>query len=353
MGKTFEEQQRKYRDFLMPGEEMCFVLRPHWRFIVVGVVIGAAIIAGWIAWSYVWGQWLGVNAAIPRTLGSLIALVLLIIFTGRPILEWLVTRYYFTTNRVSTKEGLIAKRRGDVPLDEMANIYYDQGVLDRVLRCGTIKIDSSGGQGFAIENVPNVERVTRDIHILMEGGIPPNRMHGEDGSPIHNSRARKDEPAAGNPIRQDSSDSWGGEPAAADAPVRARPAQRPASGGVRRENTRVTLIRVDYAAEWDEGLTRMLKKNLRLLSRGGDDMASPSGDDGRILEGDTEIAGAVWFVTLTDNEDGEYELDLRNRAGVPFGVAEEAERAALDALHRCGVDDDDILKVDRRVKRGI
>ena len=43
MAKSFEDQQKKYKTF-DAGEEMCFVLRPHWRFIVVGVVIGAVII---------------------------------------------------------------------------------------------------------------------------------------------------------------------------------------------------------------------------------------------------------------------------------------------------------------------
>lgn len=353
MAKSFEDQQKKYKNFLMPGEEMCFVLRPHWRFIVVGVVIGAVIIAGWVAWSYVWEKWLGVNAAVPRDIGTVIALVLLIIFTARPVLEWLVTRYYFTTNRVSTKEGLIAKRRGDVPLDEMANIYYEQGVLDRLLRCGTIQIDSSGGRGFAIDNVPDVERVTRDIHILMEGGIPPDRMHGADGSPINNAReARK---STGTPGGPPNSDTWDDEdegnyrsPAQhASAPL-ARPS-RP--GSHHRDGVRITLIQVDYTSDWDDELTRMLKKGLRILPREGQYGTSASGDDGRIFEGETELAGAVWFVTLTDNEGDEYELDLRNRAGVTVAVAEETERIVINMLRRCGVDDDDILNIDRKMKR--
>lgn len=354
MAQSFEEQQKKYKNFLMPGEEMCFVLRPHWRFIIVGLVIGAGVIAGWIGWSYVWERWLGVNATIPRNIGTLIALVLLLIFTARPILEWLVTRYYFTTNRVSTKEGLLSKRRGDVPLDEMANIYYEQGVLDRLLRCGTIQIDSSGGRGFAIDNVPDVERVTRDIHILMEGGIPPDRMHGADGSPINNSREKK--PPAAVPPEYDHSDeetSYRGK-GTTPMPASAGPRlSRPSGGSSHKSGVKITLIQFDFAADaWDDSLTRRLKTQLRVLPRNYEYGQTSNRDDGRLLEGEAELAGTVWFVTLTDNEGSEYELDLRNRTGVNVKVADDTEQIVLDALYECGVDDDDILNVDRKIKKG-
>ena len=57
-----------------------------------------------------WEKWLGVNAA-SADIGTVIALVLLIIFTARPVLDSYL-RILFYDEQVSTKEGLIAKRRG-------------------------------------------------------------------------------------------------------------------------------------------------------------------------------------------------------------------------------------------------
>ena len=165
----------EYSKILMPGEILSFSLRPHWRFIVAGVVVGVVTIVVWWIWVGFWSDWLGTNATIPQVIGSLIALVIILRYTIRPVLQWLVTRYIFTNRRVMTRYGIITRHAADIPLDKVSNVYYEQGILDRILRCGSLVIDSSGGDGFNIDNVPGVEAVTRDLHILVEGESPTGR----------------------------------------------------------------------------------------------------------------------------------------------------------------------------------
>lgn len=178
---TTKNPQDKYSKLLMPGEEMSFVLRPHWRFIIAGLGIGTVVIVAWWLWADVWQKWLGVNSAIPKYIGAFVAIVILLRYTIRPIVQWLFTKYYFTTYRVMTRKGVVTRKAADIPLDKISNVYYEQQFWDRMLRCGSLIIDSSGGDGFTIDDVPNVERVTRDMHVLIEGGLPAGRLNGPDG----------------------------------------------------------------------------------------------------------------------------------------------------------------------------
>ena len=156
------------KDLLMGSETLVLVTRPHWRFIIAGSVVAVVTIICWVLWVQLWGSWLGSSASIAQWIGSLIALIVLLRYTARPIFQWLFTRYYFTSKRVMVRSGVISRHASDIPVNKISNIEYRQSVLDRLLRAGTLEIDSSGGDGFPIDNVPNVERITRMLHELVD-----------------------------------------------------------------------------------------------------------------------------------------------------------------------------------------
>lgn len=153
---------------LMAGETIKFRTRPHWRFILAGCVIAALVIPVWV-WLYlqlkdVAGDW----ATIPNIVLALIVIAVLLRYSVKPVLAWLTTTYVFSDRRVMSRSGVLHRRAADIPLDKVSNIYYDQTLFDRALHCGTLKLDSSGGDGFELKNVPNVERITTTLHELVE-----------------------------------------------------------------------------------------------------------------------------------------------------------------------------------------
>lgn len=157
-----------YSKLLMDGEQMRVVTRPHWKFIIAGVCIAAVtfpVLILLLAWS---SSSLGGLSKWVNLVIALVALIILIRWTAKPILEWAFTRYYFTTRRVMTRSGIISRKAADIPLDMVSNVYYDQGVLDRFLKCGVVRLDSSGGDGFTLNNVPHVEELTRTLHELVD-----------------------------------------------------------------------------------------------------------------------------------------------------------------------------------------
>lgn len=181
--EQYRQIQQKYKKILMPNEILSFTLRPHWRFIAVGVGLGVLLFIGLILWQDVWSSLFGGDAKLGMYVGTIIILVLFSIWTIKPIVQWIFTRYFFTTNRVMVRTGVFVRRAEEITLDKVSNLSYEKGPIDRVLRCGTLVVESSGGEGFSIDDVPDVERVIRDINILVQGGLPPNRLHGKGRPP--------------------------------------------------------------------------------------------------------------------------------------------------------------------------
>lgn len=170
--EEYRNLQSKYEKILMPNEELTFTLRPHWRFIAVGVVAGVALLIALFLWKDLWDMLLGDNSKIAIYIGLIVIAFFFLKWTARPIVQWIFTRYYFTTNRVMVRSGVFVRKTADIPLDKVSNIYTDAGPIDRMLGCGTLIIESSGGKGFTINDVPQVEQVKKDIGILSEGGVP-------------------------------------------------------------------------------------------------------------------------------------------------------------------------------------
>ena len=65
----------------------------------------------------------------------------------RPFLDWLTATYTITTKRLITREGLIARRGHDIPLMRISDVAYDEGIVDRMLGCGTLVISDASTHG--------------------------------------------------------------------------------------------------------------------------------------------------------------------------------------------------------------
>jgi uncharacterized membrane protein YdbT with pleckstrin-like domain len=150
-------------------EEIALALRPHWKALVrpvlVFVLIAIVAIAGIVMLPG--GQYQpdeGIAIAV-------IALILVLWGTVAPWVRWLNMNYVITNQRLIIREGLIHRDGRDIPLTKINDVSFSHNsLLDRVLGCGTLVVESAGLHGqITLTDIPHVENTQRELTQLIEG----------------------------------------------------------------------------------------------------------------------------------------------------------------------------------------
>jgi len=151
---------------LTEGEDLVLDLRPHWIALVFPVattilIVGGAIAAlvykpdswpGWTTWAIV-----------------LIALLLFVLFPLRRIIRWLTSHFVVTTDRVINRTGWFAKQSMEIPLENLNDVRFHQGVFERIIGAGDLIIESAGEHGQeTFADVRDPEHVQKTIYEMGE-----------------------------------------------------------------------------------------------------------------------------------------------------------------------------------------
>jgi uncharacterized membrane protein YdbT with pleckstrin-like domain len=150
---------------LSEGERLVLRVHQHWKTVLGPVLILALIIVGLLAVLLFLPKLpaaarLGVGAA---------ALILVFIFVAGPLLRWQTTVYELTNRRLRLRAGVISRRGRDFPLSRISDVSFQQGLLDRVLGCGRLIVESPGEHGQLILNeIPHVQQVQATMFQLVE-----------------------------------------------------------------------------------------------------------------------------------------------------------------------------------------
>jgi uncharacterized membrane protein YdbT with pleckstrin-like domain len=151
------------QSLLSDGEEVEFLLRPHFRALLMpGILLAASIFALVIAANILSDTFLFVPFLV-------LAGIIFLFGTLIPFLRWLTTQYVFTNRRIITRKGLIARSGRDMPLAKVNNVSFDVTIMGRILNYGSLKIESAADEdNLVIIDVPSVERIQRKIYDLYE-----------------------------------------------------------------------------------------------------------------------------------------------------------------------------------------
>lgn len=163
---------------LNDNETVSVDLHPHWWFLAApAIAIVTAIVAGVVTlvvtevdstWRTVAG-WATIVAIIASS-------VWLLTRYGR----WLTTHFVITNRRVIFRTGLLTKRGIEIPIDRVNTVYFNQGILERVLGVGDLLIESGGETGQQrFTDIRQPDRVQRVLHAEMEAR--ELRGRGPDG----------------------------------------------------------------------------------------------------------------------------------------------------------------------------
>lgn len=142
---------------LRTGEHALYEGRPSWRalfsFYLSGVLVAAAALA--VLW------WLADSPAAGVLVGAGIAGATLVVGYVRRRF----TKYLITNQRLRISRGMVRRHVQETRLERVQNVNYDQGILDRLLKVGSVDFDTAGtdDSDFRFEWVTRPEDVVRAV----------------------------------------------------------------------------------------------------------------------------------------------------------------------------------------------
>jgi membrane protein YdbS with pleckstrin-like domain len=100
-----------------------------------------------------------------------VGVVILAAFALKRVLNWYFSTYTVTNRRLITRHGILTRTGRDIPLMRINDVSYEHGLIDRILGCGTLHIESAGERGqVVLPDVPHVEHVHLQMSDLLFGG---------------------------------------------------------------------------------------------------------------------------------------------------------------------------------------
>ena len=160
------------RELLSQGETLEFEMRPHWRALLVPILVVIAVLVVVSIITVQWSAWFGGENPTVNNVGRWIflgaGLLLVFLYAIRPFLFWFTTQYVFTDRRIIIRRGLVAREGVDMPLSKVQNVSFHVTFWGRILNYGNLSVDSASDEELVIEGVPNVEQIQREVNRLHE-----------------------------------------------------------------------------------------------------------------------------------------------------------------------------------------
>jgi uncharacterized membrane protein YdbT with pleckstrin-like domain len=151
-----------YPDNVLAATEQVVVHRhPHWKRLFWPVVVlvlasvaasfGCAVVSG-TTWDH------NAKQVVFWVIGA-IWLVLIGWLTLWPFLNWLTTHFVITDRRVMYRHGVLSRSGIDIPLARINSVEFRHRLIDRLLRTGTLVVESASQDPLEFHDIPRVEQV--------------------------------------------------------------------------------------------------------------------------------------------------------------------------------------------------
>ncbi|MGY3554464.1 PH domain-containing protein [Williamsia sp. R60] len=148
-------------NILAQGERVVVHHHPHWKCLLApALIFVVATAAAGVAGGYLSNT--DLDSTAKMILGIVIAALWLFIvlwFFVRPLISWRTTHFVLTDRRVTYRNGIITRSGIDIPVQRINSVEFRHGLIDRMLRTGTLIIESASEDPLEFNDIPNVERV--------------------------------------------------------------------------------------------------------------------------------------------------------------------------------------------------
>ncbi|WP_367135251.1 PH domain-containing protein [Saccharothrix sp. HUAS TT1] len=149
-------------DLLSPGEHVVIHQHPHWR-VLLGPVLALVVAVGGGAYLSVLVSDLGWAPVGWVVLGAVVV-VLVAWLTVAPLLRWGTTHFVITSDRVMYRIGVFKRTGLTIPLDRVSSVRFEHGLVDRLLGCGTLVVESASDEPLEFDDIARVERVRSTLY---------------------------------------------------------------------------------------------------------------------------------------------------------------------------------------------
>ena len=140
------------------GEQLVLRLHPHGKTLVRPALMLVLILAA-ASLAIIFLPATATGLLIRAVIG-VAALIAASIWFGVPLLRWRTTTYEVTTRRLRLREGIVSRTGRDFPLNRISDVSFSQGLLDRMLGCGKLIVESPGEHGqLVLTEIPDVQHV--------------------------------------------------------------------------------------------------------------------------------------------------------------------------------------------------
>ncbi|MGO3326695.1 PH domain-containing protein [Gordonia sp. (in: high G+C Gram-positive bacteria)] len=155
------------RDNLAPGGQVVIHRHPHWKSLIVPVLLFWVVtaIAG-VALGY-----LHTSDSLSSGASTWLTLVVIVVWLVataywllRPLLSWRTTHFVVTDRRVMYRNGIITRSGIDIPMRRITSVEFRHGLIDRMLRTGTLVIESASDEPLSFHDIPDVESVHAQLY---------------------------------------------------------------------------------------------------------------------------------------------------------------------------------------------
>ena len=171
------------RRLLIPGEELVLDLRPHPIALVMPIL---ATVVGFAA-----ATWLAASTDFADWIWWVLVAVLVVVYVLPKVIAWLTSNFAVTSDRVIHRQGFIAKRSMEIPLEAINDVRFEQGIVDRMVGAGTLVISSASEFGRnSFDDIRHPEEVQKVIYEQgernkkrMYQGDPADAPRAPDGAP--------------------------------------------------------------------------------------------------------------------------------------------------------------------------
>jgi uncharacterized membrane protein YdbT with pleckstrin-like domain len=152
-------------ELLVEGEQVVIHRHPHWKMLVLPVIaflatVGVAVYLAALVRDQSWAPiaWIAIAA---------LAVVLEVWLTMLPLLRWWTTHFVVTTRRVLVREGVLSRQGIDIPMTRINTVQFRHTMIERMLGCGTLVIESASDEPLEFDDIPGVEKVHSVIYSEM------------------------------------------------------------------------------------------------------------------------------------------------------------------------------------------
>lgn len=153
---------------LIEGERRVRSFHPHWKRLV-GPFVALLLISGASGAAIFFIPASFAYALIAQAAIVVVAVVLLSIWSFVPYLQWKNTVYTLTSHRFTISTGVLNKSHDEIPMAKINTVTSDQTLLERLLGCGTLRVESAGERGhFELREVPKINDVRAELFRLAE-----------------------------------------------------------------------------------------------------------------------------------------------------------------------------------------